>query len=132
MFDKHVSLHRHRETLYNLWMLHKREKWRSFTRRELLAQAASAGALLPWAGSAMLGGTQKKGKQAPQQPAPPNPSPFFQVDEALLEEMENANFHFFWEQANPETGIVRDRCNANNPDKSDLGSIASTGFGLTA
>ena len=132
MFDKHDSLHRHRETLYNLWMRHEREKWRRFTRRELLAQAASAGALLPWAGSAMLGGTQKKGKQAPQQAAPPNPSPFFQVDEALLEEMENANFHFFWEQANPETGIVRDRCNASNPDKSDLGSIASTGFGLTA
>ncbi len=60
----------------------------------------------------MPGDTRKKGKQQPQQAAPPNPSPFFQVDEALLEEMENANFHFFWEQANPETGIVRDRCNA--------------------
>src|ERR1700721_2424078 len=89
-----------------------------------------AGALLPWAGSAMGSGTQKKGKQEPPQAAAPTPSPFFQVDEALLEEMEHANFHFFWEQANPETGIVRDRCNANKPDKSDLGSIASTGFGL--
>jgi hypothetical protein len=126
MFDKHDSLHRHRQSLYNLRMRHQHEKWRRFTRRELLAQAATAGVLLPWAGSAMLEGTQKKGKQDPQQAAPPNPSPFFQVDEALLEEMENANFHFFWEQANPETGIVRDRCNANKPDKSDLGSIAST------
>ena len=46
--------------------------------------------------------------------------------------MENANFRYFWEQTNPDTGIVRDRCNATTPDKSDLGSIAATGFGLTA
>jgi len=110
----------------------ERTRWRQFTRRELLRQAAWAGALLPWAGSAiLLGDTRKKGKQA-QQGTPPNSSPFFQVDESLLEEVESANFRFFWEQANPETGIVRDRCNAINPDKSDLGSIASTGFGLTA
>ena len=38
----------------------------------------------------------------------------------------------FGKQANPETGIVRDRCHARTPDKSDLGSIAATGFGLTA
>ncbi len=132
MFDKHDSLHRHRKSLYNLCMRHEREKWKRLTRRELLAQAACACALLPFAGSTILGHTQKKGKQEPQHAAPTNPSPFFQVDEALLEEMENANFHFFWEQANPETGIVRDRCNATKPDKSDLGSIASTGFGLTA
>ncbi|MGH9746759.1 MAG: glucoamylase family protein [Candidatus Acidiferrales bacterium] len=54
------------------------------------------------------------------------------MDEALLEEVEYAAFRFFWEQANPETGIVRDRCNAVTPDKSDLGSIATMGFGLTA
>src|SRR6202041_1325019 len=46
--------------------------------------------------------------------------------------MEKADFRYFWEQANPYTGIVRDRCNATTPDKSDLGSIAATGFGLTA
>ena len=114
-------------------MRFERAKWKRFTRRELLRQAACAGALLPWAGSEILWDTRKKGKQDTQQAAAPtNNSPFFQVDEALLEEMENANFRFFWEQANPETGIIRDRCNAMNPDKSDLGSIASTGFGLTA
>ncbi|HEV3481133.1 MAG TPA: glucoamylase family protein [Candidatus Acidoferrales bacterium] len=59
-------------------------------------------------------------------------SPFYQVDEAFLEDVESAHFRFFWEQANPDTGIVRDRCNAITTDKSDLGSIASLGFGLTA
>lgn len=67
-------------------------------------------------------------------PAPPAPevSPFADQDDALLQELEAANFQYFWNQANPDTGIVRDRCNARTPDKSDLGSIAATGFGLTA
>src|ERR1700733_7582378 len=46
--------------------------------------------------------------------------------------MEALNFLYFWEQTNPDTGIVRDRCNVRTLDKSDLGSIAATGFGLTA
>jgi hypothetical protein len=59
-------------------------------------------------------------------------SSFSLDDEALLEDLAQANFLYFWEQTNPETGITRDRCNVQNPNKSDLGSIASTGFGLTA
>jgi len=58
--------------------------------------------------------------------------PFSPEDDALLEELENRNFLYFWEQANPETGIVKDRCNVVKPDKSPLGSIAALGFGLTA
>jgi hypothetical protein len=54
------------------------------------------------------------------------------LDDPLLEELERANFRFFWEQANPETGLVRDRFNVRQPGKSDLASIAATGFGLTA
>jgi len=46
--------------------------------------------------------------------------------------MENANFQYFWEQCDPKTGIVKDRCNVRASDKSVLGSIAATGFGLTA
>src|SRR5579872_3622900 len=38
-------------------------------------------------------------------------TPFSPDDEAFLEELEHANFLFFWEQTNPETGMVRDRCN---------------------
>ena len=57
---------------------------------------------------------------------------FSESDEALLQEVEKANFLYFWEQAHPETGLVRDRCNARTPDTSELASIAATGFGLTA
>ncbi len=61
------------------------------------------------------------------------PSPFSPDDDAFLQELESANFLYFWEQADPATGIIRDRCNVRNPDnKNQLGSIAATGFGLTA
>jgi len=102
------------------------------TRRELLSRGVRAAALLPLANSALLRAARISPGQLAQQSAPPDSSPFYQVDEALLEEVESSAFRFFWEQANPETGIVRDRCNAVTPDKSDLGSIAALGFGLTA
>jgi hypothetical protein len=102
---------------------------RGLTRRQLLGRMARLGTLFPLADTTLIADLLKG--YPPQ--APPVPSnPFFQVDEAFLEAMENANFQYFWEQTNPESGITRDRCNAVNPDKSDLGSIAATGFGLTA
>jgi hypothetical protein len=57
---------------------------------------------------------------------------FATADEALLEDLEEANFLYFWEQTNPKTGITRDRCNVKTTGQNNLGSIASTGFGLTA
>jgi len=60
------------------------------------------------------------------------PKAFSENDDALLQQIEAANFQFFWEQADPDTGIVRDRCNIRTFEKGDLGSIAATGFGLTA
>jgi hypothetical protein len=104
---------------------------RMLSRRELLGQAARTAILAPFASASNLWGQGKPQSPAPQQPGQPV-TQLYQVDEAFLEEVENANFRFFWEQGNPSTGLVRDRCNAVNPDKSDLGSIASTGFGLTA
>jgi hypothetical protein len=53
-------------------------------------------------------------------------------DDRFLNDLEYANFLFFWEQANPLTGLVRDRASVYTRDRSILGSIASTGFGLTA
>lgn len=55
-----------------------------------------------------------------------------QEDDQFLEELEKANFHFFWEQADPQTGLIKDRCNVRQPDRSIVASIAATGFGLTA
>jgi hypothetical protein len=53
-------------------------------------------------------------------------------DDAFLDELEYGDFLFFWEQANPQTGLIRDRATVRGTEKSTLGSIASTGFGLTA
>ena len=53
-------------------------------------------------------------------------------DDAFLDELEKANYLFFWEQAHPETGLVKDRCNTRTTDQSVVANIAATGFGLTA
>jgi hypothetical protein len=53
-------------------------------------------------------------------------------DDAFLEELEKANFLFFWEQSDPGTGLVKDRCNVRQTDNTTVASIAATGFGLTA
>jgi len=67
----------------------------------------------------------------PSSPSPSGP-PFSKEDEGLLDQVEEASFKYFWAQAHPETGMVLDRCDARNPVTSELGSIAATGFGLTA
>jgi hypothetical protein len=106
---------------------------KKLSRRELLRQVVRAGALVPWTRASLLSAPGWAAVADTPQAAPAaGASPFYQVDEALLEAVEEADYKFFWEQANPYTGIVRDRCNATNPDKADLGSIAATGFGLTA
>ncbi len=66
-----------------------------------------------------------------RQPAPA-PSPLSQADDELLEELEKLNCQYFWDQAGPQTGLVKDRCNVRANDNSVVGSIAATGFGLTA
>jgi hypothetical protein len=47
--------------------------------------------------------------------------------EAFLDELQERTFLFFWERADPATGLVDDRW----PTR-DFASIAATGFGLTA
>ena len=69
----------------------------------------------------------------PLAPAPPpTPSTLSPEDDQFLNDLEHANFLFFWEQANPETGLIKDRCNVRTNDTSLAASIASVGFGLTA
>jgi hypothetical protein len=62
----------------------------------------------------------------------PATSPLSPEDDAFLDEIEKATFLYFWEQADPETGLVRDRCNVRKATETVVGSIAATGFGLTA
>ena len=54
------------------------------------------------------------------------------VDDSFLDELERAAARFFWEAADPTTGLVKDRSRADGPDPRDVASIAATGFGLTA
>ena len=102
------------------------------SRRELLKRIASAGACAPFAHLSALSEPPASQKQTTPSPVAPTNTPFSNADDAFLEELEKANFQYFWGQAHPETGIVQDRCHARNPVTSDLGSIAATGFGLTA
>ncbi len=57
---------------------------------------------------------------------------FSPEEDAILDQIERANFLFFWEQGHPQTGLIKDRCNTRVQDTSIVASIASTGFGLTA
>jgi len=71
---------------------------------------------------------QKSGKTFPQ----PTGAPYQGTDEQLLEEIEKAAFQFFWNEASPDTGQVKDRALAAGNDKRRMASIAATGFGLTS
>jgi hypothetical protein len=109
-----------------------RREMGNFSRREWLRTLARAAALVPFAGWSRLSPLQVSQPHTPRTGSPAAPKVFSDQDDALLQELEAANFRYFWEQTNPDTGIVRDRCNVRTPDKNDLGSIAATGFGLTA
>ena len=73
------------------------------------------------------------------QPARAQTPPAFRLtarDEAFLEDLSRRLFRYFLEQADPGTGLVRDRArtDASPHDEThrDVASIAATGFGLTA
>ena len=70
------------------------------------------------------------------QPAPSRPgesNALTPEDQSLLDEIQRATFLYFWEQADPLTGLVRDRFNVRAAaDPRTAASIAATGFGLTA
>jgi len=53
-------------------------------------------------------------------------------DDEFLDQIQRAIFLFFWEQASPTTGQVKDRALAAGNDTRTVSSIAATGFGLTA
>src|SRR5687767_11569739 len=48
-------------------------------------------------------------------------------DAAFLDRLERATFDFFWHEANPKNGLIKDRSTPNSPC-----SIAAVGFGLSA
>jgi hypothetical protein len=107
------------------------------TRRQLLRQMAGVSLGLPIAqwtslpGLAQAAAAQQHADR--RQPAPvPVQTVFSPEDEQFLDDLERKTFLFFWEQANPQTGLIKDRCNVVAGDNSIVASVASTGFGLTA
>jgi len=57
--------------------------------------------------------------------------PIAESDDPFLNDLSHAAFTYFWEQADPGTGLVRDRAHADGTSVG-VASIAATGFGLTA
>lgn len=57
-------------------------------------------------------------------------------DELFLEDLERRSFNYFWEQGDPNTGLVADRARTDgspmDENHGNVASIAATGFGLTA
>jgi hypothetical protein len=53
-------------------------------------------------------------------------------NDALLDEIAYRSFLFFWQEANPHTGLIKDRANNFGEDDYTVASIAAVGFGLTA
>ena len=113
------------------------------TRRQLLRQATALSVALPLASSltSSLASELVPGKSRgmfahalskAQLPGLPPPATFSPEDEQFLDDLEKSSFLYFWEQCNPQTGLIKDRCNVRNADTGVVGSIASTGFGLTA
>ena len=89
------------------------------TRRELLMMVGSIAVAAP-----VL--------EAKQRREPKRPAGLSRNDDLLLEDIQRTGCAFFWEQASPTTGQVKDRALAGGDDKRRMSSIAATGFGLAA
>jgi len=103
---------------------------KQFTRRRCLRHLIGAGLSLPFA--SLLDSSPQPQEQHRVAARPPKQTSLSPADEQFLDELERLNFCYFWEQANPETGLVKDRCLLSGNDNGIVGSIAATGFGLTA
>lgn len=121
------------------------------TRRDLLKRAGASGVLALGSPALALGQNQQQApqvkpgqgprseQQAAQQYAHPAGSfinrPLTQITKAadtLLDDLEGRAADFFYNEASPRTGLVRDRAQAVGLSASRVSSIAATGFGLTA
>jgi len=64
------------------------------------------------------------------------PSVFAAQHDAFLDDLQQRSFRYFWEQADPNTGLVPDRARMDGTsldlNHQNVASIAATGFGLTS
>jgi len=100
------------------------------SRRQLLRQVLAGSLGLPFAH--LLGG-QRAEAQVDERAATPEEMPVLSPDDdRFLDDLERANFQFFWDQGSANTGMVKDRCDVRTGRQDMVASIAATGFGLTA
>jgi hypothetical protein len=119
------------------------------SRREWIRKASRFAAALSINPSTLSGGlfapTLAISAAWPQDEAQPSPlnrqrlledysrkNQFTPEEDSFLEEVERFSFQYFWEEASPLTGQVKDRSQADGQDAHTTASIAATGFGLTA
>jgi hypothetical protein len=100
---------------------------RRITRREFLGVSGRLALSLPLAG--LIGCSPKLEQNSFGALAIPA---FTGSDEQILDGLEQAAFRYFWEQAYPTTGLIKDRTHARDTDSYFGASIAAVGFGLTA
>jgi len=101
------------------------------SRRTLLKRFLQGSLCLPLSG--LLHARTLPDEQHPRPATPPAASTLSDADRDFLYELECLTFRYFWEQANPATGLVKDRCNIRTPnDQGVVASIAATGFVLTS
>lgn len=104
---------------------------KGLSRRRLLKGVLQSGLCLPLA--QLLAAIDAPEQQHSKPANPPSSSTLSDGDRDFLYELECLTFRYFWEQANPETGLVKDRCNVRTQtDNGVVASIAATGFGLTS
>jgi hypothetical protein len=101
------------------------DKARTIDRRELLQWCGRGLAVAPFASLVGCGNNAPVAQN-------PGGTPFQGTDDQLLDEIQRASFQFFWNEANPATGQIKDRAFLNGKDTRTMASIAATGFGLTA
>jgi hypothetical protein len=90
-----------------------------FSRREFV---------LSTAGAALLGRSALAATNPPDVATPLKPD-----ERTFLEDFAKRSSLYFWEQADPHTGIVLDRARNDGSRAGDnVGSLAATGFGLSA
>ena len=96
-------------------------------RRELLKQIAKFGGSISLATLGILPAPATFQSEMLNPVLGPDPTSPSLRDDPLLEELERANVRFFWEQANPDTGLIRDRCNVRQSTRREVASSPPTG-----
>src|ERR1700728_3861813 len=88
-----------------------------FSRRQILRQGLGTGLCLPFAQYLPASFVSSQPSATAGNPAAV--SALSAEDDQLLMEVAQSSVLFFWEQGNPNTGMVKIRCNVHTLDKND-------------